>query len=133
MNKGKYVFAQLADFMLRRVFDRLVNKYQGNKYAKHFKCWNQLLSMMFGQITSRESLRDLILSINAHSNKFYHLGLGKSVTRSNLAKANQNRNSLIFEEFAYCLIEIAQSKNKDSQSINDSKVFAFDSTTMICA
>jgi hypothetical protein len=60
--------------------------------------------MLFGQLTNRDSLRDLIITLEAHSKKTYHLGLGKSVTRSNLAKANENRNSKIFEEFAYHLI-----------------------------
>ena len=59
--------------------------------------------MIFGQITNRNSLRDLIVIIDAHSNKTYHLGFGKSVTKSNLAKSNEKRNSKIFEEFAYFL------------------------------
>jgi hypothetical protein len=37
------------------------------------------------------------------------LGFGKSlITRSNLAKANANRDCKIFEEFAYVLIEEAR-------------------------
>lgn len=111
MNKGKYVFAQLVEFLPQRVFDGLVLKYSGNKHVRHFTCWNQLLCMIFGQLTNRDSLRDLIVAIEAHSRKTYHLGFGSSVTRSNFAKANENRNSKIFEEFAYLLIEIARRKN----------------------
>jgi hypothetical protein len=109
MNQGKYVFSQMTEFLPQRVFDKLVMKYSGNKYVRHFTCWNQLLCMVFGQITNRDSLRDLILAINAHSQKSYHLGFGISVTRSNLSKANEKRNSKIFEEFAYHLIEIGYS------------------------
>jgi len=69
MNQGKYVFAQLTEFLPRRVFDGFVQKYDGNRYVKHFTCWNQLLCMVFGQLTSRESLRDLIVVIEAHSQK----------------------------------------------------------------
>src|SRR5512137_1492823 len=108
MNKGKYVFAQLVEFLPQRIFDGLVLKYSGNKYVRHFTCWNQLLCMIFGQLTNRDSLRDLIVAIEAHSRKTYHLGFGSRVTRSNFAKANENRNSKIFEEFAYYLIEIAR-------------------------
>jgi len=93
MFTGKYVFAQLVEFFPQRIFDSIVN--------------NQLLAMMFGQLTNRESLRDLIVAIDAHSSKCYHLGFGKNVTRSNLSKANENRDSKIFEEFAYYLIDIA--------------------------
>jgi hypothetical protein len=113
MNQGKYVFSQLVEFLPQRVFDRLVSKYFGNKSVKHFTCWNQLLCMIFGQLSARESLRDLIIVIEAHQSKSYHLGFGKNVTRSNLSKANENRNFKIFEEFANHLILIAQDKNNN--------------------
>ena len=100
MNTGKYVFAQLTEFLPQRVFDGMVKTYTGNKYVKHFTCWNQLLCMVFGQITNRESLRDLIIALEAHYQKSYHLGFGRSVTRSNLAKANEKRDSKIFEDYA---------------------------------
>lgn len=130
MNKGKYVFAQLTDFLPARVFDSLVVKYSGNKYVRYFTCWNQLLCMVFGQLTNRDSLRDLIVAIDAHSQKTYHLGFGKSVTRSNFAKANENRNSKIFEEFAYHLIDIAREKLANENFQIKGKVYAFDSSTI---
>jgi hypothetical protein len=130
MNNGKYVFAQLIEFLPQRVFDSIVAKYLGNKYVRHFTCWNQLLSMIFGQLTNRDSLRDLIVAIEAHSRKTYHLGFGKSVTRSNFAKANENRNSKIFEEFAYYLIDIARRKRANDNFEIKGKVYAFDSSTI---
>lgn len=130
MNNGKYVFAQLVEFLPQRIFDRFVSKYSGNKYVRHFTCWNQLLCMVFGQITNRESLRDLIVAIEAHSQKSYHLGLGKSVTRSNLAKANEKRNSKIFEEFAYHLVYLARIKCANDDFQVKGKVYAFDSSTI---
>lgn len=130
MNKGKYVFAQLVEFLPQRVFDGLVLKYSGNKHVRHFTCWNQLLCMIFGQLTNRDSLRDLIVAIEAHSRKTYHLGFGSSVTRSNFAKANENRSSKIFEEFAYYLIEVARRKNANDNFEIKGKIYAFDSTTI---
>lgn len=130
MNRGKFVFAQLTEFLPRRVFDGMVQKYQGNKYVKHFTCWNQLLAMIFGQLSNRDSLRDLIVSLDAHSQKSYHLGFGKSVTRSNLAKANESRDYRIFEELAYHLINIAREKLSNDDFKVKGKVYAFDSTTI---
>jgi len=130
MNQGKYVFAQLTEFLPRRVFDGFVAKYAGNKYVKHFTCWNQLLCMVFGQLTSRESLRDLIVVIEAHSQKSYHLGFGRSITRSNLAKANENRDSKIFEDFAYHMIDIARRKCLSDEFEIKGKIYAFDSSTI---
>ena len=72
MNQGKYVFSQLSEFLPQRVFDRIVEKYDGDKYVRHFSCWNQLLCMLFGQLTNRDSLRDLIITLEAHNKKSYH-------------------------------------------------------------
>ena len=130
MNQGKYVFAQIVEFLPQRVFDRFVEKYDGNKYVKHFSCWNQLLCMLFGQLTNRDSLRDLIVALDAHSSKSYHLGFGISVTRSNLAKANETRNSKIFEAFAYHLIAIARKKRANIDFEIKGKIYAFDSSTI---
>lgn len=69
MNKDKYVFAQLIEFLDNNKLRHLVDKYDGNRYVKHFTCWNQLLAMMFGQLSNRESLRDLIVAFEAHRAK----------------------------------------------------------------
>lgn len=105
MNKEKYVFAQLISFLNEDKFRRIVNKYQGNRYIKHFTCWNQLFALMFGQLSNRESLRDLIVALDAHHSKCYHLGMGRNVSRSSLARANQDRDYHLFEEYAYYLPE----------------------------
>jgi hypothetical protein len=130
MNQGKYVFAQVTEFLPKRVFDCIVDRYSADKNVRHFSCWNQMLCMVFGQLTNRDSLRDLIVAIEAHSRKTYHLGFGKSVTRSNLSKANENRNSKVFEEFAYYLIEVARNKRKNDNFEIKGKVYAFDSSTI---
>ena len=130
MKHSKYVFSQLTSFLNRSQFNDYVRKYHGDKYVKHFTCWNQLLTLMFGQLSNRESLRDLITIIVAHHQKCYHLGLGKHVTRSNLAKANTNRDYRIFEDFAYYLVSEARRKRATDIFKLDGNVYAFDSTTI---
>jgi len=63
MNTGKYVFAQITSFLPQRQFDRIISKHSGNYKTRHFTCWNQMLCMMFGQLSSRESLRDLVITL----------------------------------------------------------------------
>lgn len=133
MNQGKYIFSQLTDFLPKTKFDWLVKKYQGNKYVKKFTCWNHLLVMIFAQLTQRESLRDLISTLNAHKSKFNRLGFGESVTRSNLSKANEQREARIFEELAYDLVKEARDLRIGTISEDffyNGNVFAFDSTTI---
>jgi len=132
MNQGKYIFAQLTDFLPRRVFDRIVKNHQGNKYVRTFTCWNQMLCMVFGQLTSRDSMRDLMLSLEAHKPKYYHLGFGPTISRRNFGKANEKRSYKIFEEFAYVLIEEARKScyKADFEIKIDGNVYALDSTTI---
>lgn len=130
MNKGKYVFSQFLDFLDKDVFLRISNKYNGNRYVKSFTCWNQLAVMMFGQLSNRESLRDLVLATQAHANKAFHLGFGKYASKSTLADANTKRDYRIFEEFAYRVMAEAQKCRAVEIFKLGGKVYAFDSTTI---
>ncbi len=131
MNKSKYVFAQLIEFLDSDKFRHLVDKYDGNRYVKHFTCWNQLLALMFGQLSNRESLRDLIVALEAHQSKRYHLGLGREpVAKTTFAAANQNRDYRIFEEFAFYMMDQARSRRAMDIFKLKGNVYAFDSTTI---
>ena len=133
MNSGKFVFSQIVQFLPQRIFDGIVEKHKGNYRVKHFTCWNQMLCMIFGQLSNRESLRDLNLTINAHRNKTYHLGFGHKVAKSTLADANENRSWLIYQDFAYYLIGEARKICIDKMA-NDfsfsNPVYAVDSSTI---
>jgi len=89
--------------------------------------------MMYGQLSNRDSLSDLVLTVNAHSPKAYHLGFGKGVSKANLGKSNSNRNCRIYQDFAYHLIaearKICTADDKTQFSFSNS-VYAFDSTTI---
>ena len=131
MFQDKYVFAQLTAFLNRTQFNNYVRKYDGNRYVKHFTCWNQLLAMMFGQLSNRESLRDLIVAFEAHRAKQYHLGLGrKPIAKTTFASANQNRDYRIFENFAFYIMEQARKKRVTDIFKLKGNVYAFDSTTI---
>jgi len=130
MFHDKFVFAQLVAFLDRSKFNRIVAKYNGDRYVKHLTCWNQFLAMMFGQLANRESLRDLIVALEAHHSKCYHLGMGKNISKSSLARANQDRDYRIFEEYAYHLVgEVKKRCSTDIFQLGGN-VYAFDSTTI---
>ena len=131
MNKDKYVFAQFSDFLDHNKFRRLVDKYNGDFHVKHFTCWHQLLTLMFGQLSGRESLRDLTTVFDAHKSKCYHLGLGSSpASRNTLSVANQNRDYHVFEEYAFFMMDEARRKCATDIFMLGGKVYAFDSTTI---
>lgn len=131
MFQDQFVFSQLVRFLDRNRFNYLVKKYDGDKYVKHFTCWNQLLVLIFGQLCNRESLRDLIVALDAHRTKCYHLGFGrKPIAKTTLSSANQIRDYRIFEEFAFSLMNLARQKRATKIFQLDGHVYAFDSTTI---
>jgi hypothetical protein len=133
MNNGKYVFAQVVSFLDPNDFKKCVERYKGNYKVKDFGCWHQLLCMMFGQLSNRESLSDLVLCLQTQKSKWYHLGLGNSISKSNLAYANENRNWKIFADYAYLLIAEAResiTSNEALASFGDQSIYAIDTTTI---
>ena len=133
MNIGKYVFAQVIDFIPRYQFDKLVKKYKGDWHAKELTCYNQLLQLLFGQIIGCDSLRDICMCLEAHSGILYHLGIKKSVTHSSLSRANENRDCRIYEELGKYLIALVRpmySGTKVTEITIENVIYALDSTTI---
>jgi hypothetical protein len=133
MNQGKYVFAQVFDFISHNDFLKCVNKYDGDYKTKHFSCWKQFLCMAFGQLTHRESLSDTVLCIQANSKKLYHLGIGNAISKSTLSKANENRDWRVYQDFALVLISQAKELYANESQLEveiKNNVFAIDSTTI---
>jgi len=133
VNKGKFVFAQLVSLVSRYEFDKCVLRYQGDYKVQEFNCWSQFLSMMFGQLTQRESIRDIFTCLRAHDNKIYHLGIKKLVAHSTLTRANENRDWRIYADFAKYLIQLVrplyQNENDFDLDLKNT-VYALDSTTI---
>lgn len=132
MLKGKLVFAQLNAHLPRAVFAQCVARYAGKYPALSFSHWDQLLCMMFAQLTSRRSLRDITTCLNSHVSKLYYAGFRSTIARSTLADANERRDSRIFEDFALHLIGIARPLYaQDSLAVELAQtVYAIDASTI---
>ena len=133
MNQGKYVFAQLMSLIDPNDFRRCVTRYQGDYRVRQFSCWHQFLCMSFGQLTHRESLRDIITCLGAHECKLYHIGLSRGVSRSTLADANEQRDWRIYADFAQILIQRARFLYAGAvlEEIDlDNTIYALDATTI---
>lgn len=134
MNHGSYIFSQLLGFVPKDVFDRIVKKYDGNKYVKSFTCWNQFCVMVYAQLAERESLRDLESVLIHHQSYLHHMGMGRTVAKSTLAYANMTRNPEIFREYALKLVKMARDlrigRCSELDEFVDGDVYAFDSTTL---
>jgi len=133
MNLGGYVFAQVVDFIPRYQFQKIVAKYKGDFHAKYLNSYNQLLHLLFGQLTGCTSLHEISLCLSAHSDIIYHLGIRKTVQVSSLARANERRDNRIYEEFGQYLIQTVRplyAKEKVQDLSVDNVLYALDSTTI---
>ena len=132
MNHGKYVFTQLFEFLPKYEFDKCVARYQGNYKNKGFTCWIQFLTMSFGQLTNRESLRDIVNCLSAHQSKLYHLGIKFAAKRSTLSEANETRDWRIYADLAQVLLVQAQQLYPDDNFGLEipNTVYALDATTI---
>lgn len=133
-----YIFTQLTDHLPKDVFDRMVKKHNGNAGVKSYSCWNHLLVMLWAQLTSRQSLRDIEMSLRAHSDKLYRMGIGRNVSRNNIAYANAKREVALYRDFAQEMMARCASlsmKDKTLQLIGDTfrinGFFAVDSSSVV--
>lgn len=133
MNQGKYIFSQVVEFIPRYYFNQCVEKYKGHYRIKSFSCWEQLLSMIFGQLAYRGSLRDTVVCLRAHRQKLYHLGFSSLISKTTLARVNETRDWLIYKDLAEALIQEARKLyvNDNEFSIElDGTCYALDSSTI---
>jgi len=132
MNDGRTIFAQLMEYAPHHHFRRCVERYRGNARVRRFRCWDQFLCMAFGQLTYRESLRDIEACLRALQDKLYHTGFRSRVSRTTLAVANEKRDWRIYADFAQILIHQARQLYASEPFVVDLEetVYAFDSTTI---
>ena len=73
MNAGRFVLPQVLDLVHRQTLERLACRYGAEERVRHFGCRQQLICMVFAQLTWRESLRDIEACLNAQTDTRYHL------------------------------------------------------------
>jgi hypothetical protein len=132
MNHGRIVFSQIMDYFPRRRFKSCVSHYRGDRRIRTFSCLDQFYCMSFAQLTGRESLRDIEACLRAIGPKLYHAGMKAKVSRSTLAKANEQRDWRIYRDIALILIDQARALYTHQPLAMNLKraVYALDSTVV---
>ena len=132
MNSGRFVLSQVLDLVHRQTLDRLVERYDAESCVRHFGARQQLICMVFAQLTWREGLRDIATCLNAKPEALYHLGFREPVAKSTLADANEQRDWRLWENLAKKLMGQARTLYA-GQALGlelENTVYALDSTTI---
>jgi len=129
---GKTLFAQIMEFVPWTSFTRIVDRYSGNAGVRRMTCAEQFRVMAFAQLTWRESLRDIEVTLGANANKLYAMGLRNAIRRSTLADANESRDWRMWSDLAALLIRRARKLYRDEDLGLDltNTVYALDATTV---
>jgi len=133
MNIGRTVFAQLLELLPRRAFELAVTRHRTSGRPLALSCMDQLLCMIFAQITGRSSLRETVTCLRAIGSRRYHLGIRHTPARSTLADANERRDHRIFVDTAMSMIASARQElpvDADLKRVGIRAAFALDSTTI---
>lgn len=132
MHEGKFVFSQLMDFVPWRRFQTCVNRYGGDYKVGSYQCVEQFRVMAFAQLTYRHSLREVEACLRVVKSKLYHMGIHSTISHSNLAHANHQRDWRIYADFAQILIQRAKQLylGDDIGLDLDATVYALDATTI---
>ncbi len=133
MNHGTYIFTQVIEHLPRSPFSTAVLKHKGERYTKSLSCRDQLLALMFGQLSYRDSLRDIVACLSVHQMKLYHLGFRTLPTLPTLAKANQKRSWKIYRDLCNTLIiEVRSLYAHDAGIVSDidTSCYAIDSSSI---
>jgi hypothetical protein len=132
MNQGRTVFAQLVEFLPRRAFEGAVSRYGGARRVRSLSCMDQLLCMIFAQVTGRSSLRETVLCLGALGPRLYHCGIRCAPARSTLADANERRDYRIFMDAAMAMVARARLELPADPDLRrlGADAYAVDSTTI---
>jgi Transposase DDE domain/Domain of unknown function (DUF4372) len=134
MNSGKTLFAQLMEFVPWSSFARIVARYSADARISALPSTEHFRILAYAQLTWRESLRDIEVTLGANPTKLYAMGLRQAVRRSTLADANERRDWRIWADLAAVLIRRASKLYADEPLGLDvniaGKVYALDSSTI---
>ena len=132
MNSGRFILSQILDLVDRKMLSRLVEHYDAESRVRHFGCRQQLICMVFAQLTWREGLRYIATCLNARSSTLRHLGFSQPVAKSTLADANEQRDWRIWEDRAKILMRKARPlyAGEDFGLDLENTIYALDSTTI---
>jgi hypothetical protein len=123
------VFNQLFNFIPRHVFEKSVDSYGSDRYAKSFKAWHQFLLLLYAQATGKQSLREIEGGLQLHQAKLYHLGL-KQVARSTMADGMERRDCRLFEELFYAMVRQTSRKAPCHSFRFKNPLYSIDATTI---
>jgi hypothetical protein len=125
MQQPSSVFSQIHSALYPAEFARCAQRFPSQRPPRGLSAYDQFLALCFGQLTYRESLRDIVACLQAKQGLLYHLGFRGHLSRTNLAYANAHRDWRLFQAIAQILMRRAARLYQDDASEPDLPKVAF--------
>lgn len=97
------VFKQILDLIPPSVLRKSINKFKSDKSCSKYFTYDQLVSMMFGQLNKCLSLREIDMGIDQSPEFLSHIGLDQSPAKSTMSDGNAKRDYRVFEDLYHSL------------------------------
>jgi len=119
------IFSQATSVLYVSEFARCLKAHPTLRATRSLSAYDHFLALCFAQLTFRESLRDLVACLASRRDQLYQMGFRGSLTRTNLAYANEHRDWRLFFAVAQVLMRRAAALYLPTDPDPDSKLVAF--------
>lgn len=133
--RNAHLFSQLLREHLPRLeFESLVRKHNAERHARGFRCWTQLVAMLFCHLGRADSLRVICSGLTCCLGKLVHLGIDRAPNKSTLSYVNAHRPAALFEDLFWTVLRRMRSRgdlHRRKRTFRfKNKLLSLDSTTV---
>ena len=123
------ILSQLLKLVPRHEFETLANAHHKGRMFRTASRWSQFVAMTMGQLTGRQSLRDICDNVSAQQQRLYHLGAAK-LSRSNLSRINEGKPYQLYEALFGVLLKRCHSLSPGQGFRFKNELYSLDASTI---
>jgi hypothetical protein len=135
-NNNKPLLRQILDLIPHHLLDYQNRKHQSDKGCSKYKTYDQLVSLIFGQLNKCYSLASISIGLSVSGTFLNDIKLIQSPSKSTMSDGNKQRTYKVFEGLYFSLLSYYKSilKNKHQthiiEEIKTQTIKLIDSTTI---
>ena len=123
------IFAQMLKIVPRHEFEALAREHHSGRSFRKASRWSQFVTMTIGQLTGRNSLRDVIENVDVQAHRLYHLG-SSLLTRSTLSRINEDKPYQGYEALFGKLLSRCRNRPSGHRFRFKNKLYSLDASTI---
>lgn len=102
---NKPLLGQILDLIPDSILNKATSTHHSDKHSHKYKTYDQLVSLMFGQLNKCHSLREIAQGISISPKFLKDIGLEQSPAKSTMSDSNAKRDWRVFETLYFGLLK----------------------------